>query len=96
MLILTNTKKNNKKLDKVIHIIMFKLESSLGDTYIEEHDISIRIPIVTIDPIESLRELHVADFLPRCGVHHETHGFTDCFAVVDVMITINIEKIRRI
>lgn len=65
-------------------------------TYIKEYDVSVRVSIMTINAIESLRKLHIANFLPRCRIHHETHSFSECLAVVDVVIAVDIQQVRGI
>ena len=65
-------------------------------TYIEEDNIAIRVSIVPINPIESLRELNVTDFLSGLRIHHETHCFSKSFAIVDVVITVDVQKIRSV
>lgn len=68
----------------------------MSNTYIKEHSVVIGISIVAINTIKPLRKLHVAHFLSDIRVHHEAHGLANSLAVVDVMITIKIEKIGRI
>jgi hypothetical protein len=63
-------------------------------TYIKKYNISVWVSIMTINPIESLRKLYIANFFSNLRVHHETHGFSKCLAIVDVVITINIQNIR--
>ncbi|RZR75793.1 hypothetical protein BHM03_00000279 [Ensete ventricosum] len=64
--------------------------------YIKEDHIAIGISIVAIDSVEPLRELDVAELLPQLRVHKETHGFPDGLAVVDVVITVQIQQERCI
>jgi len=59
-------------------------------TYIEEYNITIRVSVTFINPIESLRELNITNFLSRLRIHHETHCFSKSFAIIDVVITIDI------
>lgn len=54
----------------------------------------VGISIVTINAIESLGKLDITNFGPDSGVHHEAHRFTDSLAVVDVVITIQVEHVR--
>lgn len=65
-------------------------------TYIKEHNISISISIMTINTIKSLRKLDIAELLPELGIHQKAHGFPYSLAVVDVMITIQVQHKRGI
>ena len=65
-------------------------------TYVEKDYVAIGISIVQINAIKTLWELYITCFLPICRVHHETHGFLESFAVVEVVITIDIQKICSI
>lgn len=67
-----------------------------GDAYIKEDYVTVSISIMSINAIKSLWKLHIAYSLPDQRVHHETHCFSQSFAVVDVVITIQVQKIRRI
>jgi hypothetical protein len=62
-------------------------------TYIKEHSVVVGISIVAINTIKPLWKLDVAHSLAKLWIHHEAHGFSHCFAVVDVVITIEIEEI---
>lgn len=65
-------------------------EGGVG-TYIEEDNVAISISIVQINAIKTLRELNVASFLSISRIHHETHGLFKSFAVIEVVITIDIQ-----
>ena len=65
-------------------------------TYIVKHNAAITVSAVSTDPIESLRELNVTDFLSGLRIHHETHCFSKSFAIVDVVITVDVQKIRSV
>jgi hypothetical protein len=62
-------------------------------SYIEKDNIPISISIMTIDPIESLRKLHIANLLPNQRIHHKTHCLLYSLAVVDIVITIQVQQI---
>lgn len=65
-------------------------------TYIVEHNVAIGISIMTIDAIEPLRKLDEAKFLSHLGVHQKAHGFPYSLAIVDVVVTIQIQHERCI
>jgi hypothetical protein len=65
-------------------------------TYIKEDNIAIGISIVQINAIKSLRKLDIACLLSISGIHHETHCFFKSFAIIEIVITINIQKICTI
>jgi hypothetical protein len=65
-------------------------------TYIKENNIAIGISIVQVNAIKTLWELYIACLLSIGRVHHETHGFFKSFAVIEVVITIDIQKIGTI
>lgn len=65
-------------------------------TYIEEDGVSIGISVVPVNAIKSLRELHITDLLPNLWIHQEAHGFSHSLAVVNVVITIQVEHEGRI
>lgn len=60
--------------------------------YIKEDDVTIGISIVTINAVKPLWELDIAKLLTQLRIHQETHGFSDCLAIVDVVITIKIQN----
>jgi hypothetical protein len=62
-------------------------------SYIEKDDIPVSISVMTINPIKSLRELHIANFLSKQRIHHKTHSFLYGLAVVDVVVTVQIQQI---
>lgn len=62
----------------------------LAVTYIKEDCVSVGVSIICINAVESLRELDIADLLPSLGVHQETHGLSRSFAVVDIVITVQV------
>lgn len=64
--------------------------------YIKEDNVAISISIVQINPIKTLWELNITSFPPHGRIHHEAHSFTKSFAVIKVVITINIQKIGTI
>lgn len=51
---------------------------------------------MAINPVEPLRELDIAQLFPQLRVHQKTHGLPDGLAVVDVVITIQIQYEWRI
>jgi len=63
-----------------------------GITYIKEDNITVRISVMPVNTIESLRELHIAYFLSWNGVHHEAHGFSESLTSVDIVITVHIQQ----
>lgn len=65
-------------------------------TYIKEDCVSVGVTIIPINAIESLRELDIANLLSYLGVHQETHGLPCSFAVVNVVITIQVQHERSI
>lgn len=65
-------------------------------SYIKKDDIPVGISIMTINPIKSLRELHIANFLSYQRVHHKTHCFLYSLAVINVVITIQVQQIWSI
>lgn len=60
-------------------------------TYIEEDDVSVGVSIITINSIESLRELNITELFPELWIHQKAHRFSNGSTVVDVMITIQVE-----
>ena len=62
-------------------------------TYIEEDNIAIGISIVQVNAIKSLRKLNIACLLSISRIHHETHSLLKSFAIIEIMITIDIQKI---
>lgn len=68
----------------------------LAVTYIKENCIPVGVTIICINAIKSLRKLDIADFLPSLGVHQEAHGLSGSLAVVDIMITIQVQHERSI
>lgn len=65
-------------------------------TYVEKDGVSIGISVVSVNAIKSLRELHITDLLPNLWIHQEAHGFSHSLAVVNVVITIQVEHEGRI
>jgi hypothetical protein len=61
--------------------------------YVEEDGVVIGVTVVAVDAVEALGELDVADFGADVGVHHEAHGFADGFAVVDVVVAVEVEHV---
>jgi hypothetical protein len=51
---------------------------------------------VHVDAVEPLRELNVADLPADLRVHEEAHGLPDGLAVVDVVITVQVEHEWRV
>ena len=68
----------------------------VAETYIEKDNVSVSISIVTVNTVKSLRELHITHFLPYQRIHHETHCFPYGLAIVDVVITVQIQHVRSI
>jgi len=60
-------------------------------TYIKKHNIAISISVVKINTIEPLWELYIAELLSKLGIHQKAHGFSHSLAVVDVVITIQVQ-----
>ncbi|CAA7396907.1 unnamed protein product [Spirodela intermedia] len=73
-----------------------KLDYLIFITHIEEHDVAIRVSVVQVNPLESLRKLDVADFAPRNRIHHETHGFPERLAVIDIVVAVDVQDVRRV
>lgn len=46
---------------------------------------------MAIDTIEPLWELNITELLPKLWIHQKAHGFSYSLAVVDVVITIQIQ-----
>lgn len=47
-----------------------------------------------MNSIKPLRKLNVVVCLiSQCRIHHETHSFSKCFTVIEVVITINVENV---
>ena len=67
-----------------------------SEAYIEEDYIPVGVTIVQVNTIKPLWELDVAALLSISRVHKETHGFFNSLAVVEVMITIHVQKISSI
>lgn len=65
-------------------------------TYIKENNIAIGISIMQVNAIKTLRELYITCFLAKSRIHHETHCFFQSFAVIEIVITIDIQKIGTI
>ena len=78
---------------KLIHCIKVKRDER---TYIKENGIAIGISIIPINTIKSLWKLHIADIFPKVWIHHKAHSFSQCLAVVYVVITVNIQQVRCI
>jgi hypothetical protein len=51
---------------------------------------------MAINTIKPLRKLDIAELLPKLGIHQKAHGFSYSLAVIDVMVTIQIQHKRRI
>lgn len=64
--------------------------------YIKEHGVSVGISVVSINAVESLGKLDVAELLSELRVHEKTHGFSHGLAVVDVVVAIEIQHERRV
>lgn len=60
-------------------------------TYVKKHGVSVGITIVLVNSIESLRELYVADGPSKIWVHEEAHGLPQGLAIVNVVITVEIQ-----
>lgn len=60
-------------------------------TYIKEDNIAVSISIMAINSIKPLRKLDIAELLPNLGIHQKAHSFPDSLAVVDVVITIQVQ-----
>jgi hypothetical protein len=58
---------------------------------IKEDNVPVSISIMPVNTIKPLRELHVAHFLPQQRIHHETHSLFYGLAVVDVVITVQVQ-----
>ena len=67
-----------------------------SETYIKKDNISISISIVQVDAVKPLWELNIAGFPSKSRIHHETHGFFKTFAIVEIVITIHVQKICTI
>ena len=46
---------------------------------------------MTINTIKSLWKLNIAQLLPQVGVHQKAHSLSYCLAIIDVVITIQIQ-----
>lgn len=68
----------------------------LAVTYIKEDCVSVGISIMPINAIESLGELDITHLLSNLGIHQETHGLPRSFAVVDIVITVQVQHERSI
>jgi hypothetical protein len=73
------------------HINSPKCWNREAGSYIKKDNVPVSISIVTINTIKPLRELHIANFLPHQRIHHETHSFFYGLAVIDVVITIQVQ-----
>lgn len=67
-----------------------------SETYIKEDNIAVSISIMQVNAIETLWELYIAGLLSKSRVHHETHGFFKSLAVIEVVITVDVQKICTI
>lgn len=67
------------------------MDHQIVGPYIKEDCVSVRISIVPIDAVESLRKLDETHSFANLRVHQETHGLSDGLAVVDVVVTIQVE-----
>lgn len=63
-----------------------------SETHIKEDNIPVGVSIVQVNTVKTLWELDIAALLSISRVHHETHGFFNSLAVVEVMITIDVQK----
>lgn len=75
---------------------MVMADDKLRGTYIKEDNIAISISIVQVNAIKPLRKLYIAGFPSKSRIHHKTHGFFKSFAVVEVVITIDVQEICSI
>ena len=64
--------------------------------YVEEDGVPVSVSVVRVDAVEPLRELHVADLPADLRVHEEAHGLPDGLAVVDVVVTVQVEHEGRV
>lgn len=62
-------------------------------TYVEEDCVTVGISITLVNAIEPLGELHVANVSAYLRIHVEAHCLTDGFAVVHVVIAVEIEDV---
>lgn len=62
-----------------------------AESYIKKDDVPVSVSIMTVNTIKPLRELDIAHFLPHQRIHHETHSLFDGFAIVDVVITVQVQ-----
>lgn len=61
--------------------------------YIEEDCVTVGISITLVNAIESLGELHVANVSTYLRIHVEAHCLAEGFAVVHVVIAVEIEDV---
>ncbi|CAA6665647.1 unnamed protein product [Spirodela intermedia] len=64
--------------------------------YIKEHHVAVRISVATVNAIESLGELDVADVSAHSWIHHEAHSLSDGLTVVDIVIAVEVENVRSV
>jgi len=62
-----------------------------ADSYIKKDDVPVSVSIMTVNSIKPLRELDIAHFLPHQRIHHETHSLFYGLAIVDVVITVQVQ-----
>jgi hypothetical protein len=62
-----------------------------AESYIKKDDVPVSVSIMTVNTIKPLRELDIAHFLPHQRIHHETHSLFYGLAIVDVVITVQVQ-----
>lgn len=72
------------------------LKSEFFQAYIKEDSISVRITITFIDAIKSLWELNITNSFPCLWIHQETHSLSHSFAIVYIMVTVQVQDERGI
>lgn len=66
------------------------------NAHIKENSVSVCISIIFVNTIKSLWKLNIADSLSNQWIHHETHRLSESLTVIDVVITIQVQKVWRI
>lgn len=62
------------------------------NAYIKEDYVPVGVSVTAINAIESLRKLNIADISTDLWIHHEAHSFTNCLAIINIVITVKVEN----
>jgi hypothetical protein len=77
--------------DKDNKMKSLRLWNREAESYIKKDDVPVSVSIMTVNTVKPLRELDIAHFLPHQRIHHETHSLFYGLAIVDVVITVQVQ-----